>query len=98
MAGAVNELLLTPESLRKLGRRGISQNAVEQLGRNRRVMIRNVRGRRGRRQANRRLLIGCDDGGRVLTLVIDSTVDPTTWILVTGWVATATERKIWEER
>jgi hypothetical protein len=40
----------------------------------------------------RRFLIGSTDGGRVLTLVIERTVEPTTWLIVTGWIATASER------
>ncbi len=42
----------------------------------------------------RLLMIGHTDGGRVLTLVIERTVDPTTWLIVTGWSSTAAERKI----
>jgi hypothetical protein len=42
----------------------------------------------------RRFLIGSTDGGRALTLVIEQTVDPTTWLIVTGWDATAAERRI----
>jgi hypothetical protein len=34
------------------------------------------------------------DGGRVLTLVIERTRDPTTWLIVTGWGATDAERRI----
>jgi Phage integrase family len=41
-----------------------------------------------------RLLIGRTDGGRVLTLVIERTVDPTTWLIVTGWGATLAERRM----
>jgi hypothetical protein len=33
---------------------------------------------------------------RALTLVIERTVDPTTWLIVTGWSSTATERKLLE--
>jgi hypothetical protein len=42
----------------------------------------------------RRFLIGSTDGGRVLTLVIEQTVEPTTWLIVTGWNATAAERNL----
>jgi hypothetical protein len=45
-------------------------------------------------QGKRRLLVGATDGGRVLTLVIERTTDPTTWLVVTGWSATAGERKL----
>jgi hypothetical protein len=40
------------------------------------------------------MLIGQTDGGRVLALVIERTLDPTTWLIVTGWAATDRERKI----
>jgi hypothetical protein len=39
------------------------------------------------------MLIGQTDGGRVLTLVIERTLDSTTWLIVTGWPATDRERK-----
>jgi hypothetical protein len=34
----------------------------------------------------------------VLTLVIEQTLDPTTWLIITGWSATEVERKIIETR
>jgi hypothetical protein len=37
-------------------------------------------------KCQRRLLIGRTDGGRALTLVIEQTIDPTTWLIVTGWI------------
>jgi hypothetical protein len=40
------------------------------------------------------MLIGRTDGGRRLTLVIEQTIDPSIWLIVTGWRATATERTI----
>lgn len=46
----------------------------------------------------RRLLIGRTDGGRFLTLVIERTVDPAAWLIVTGWVSTQPERRIVETR
>jgi hypothetical protein len=39
-------------------------------------------------------MVGRTDGGRSLTLVIEQTVDPMTWLTVTGWEATERERKI----
>jgi len=45
-------------------------------------------------EGERLLLIGHTDGGRALTLVIERTVDPTTWLIVTGWPATERERRI----
>jgi hypothetical protein len=39
-------------------------------------------------------MIGQTDGGRCLTLVIERTREPTTWLIVTGWVCTEVERKM----
>lgn len=39
-------------------------------------------------------MIGSSDGGRVLTLVVERTMEPTTWLIVTGWDATDAERRI----
>ena len=87
----VYELLVTERALDKLGARGISSDEVGQLPRNPHVTVRNPH---GEALGRRRLLIGRTDGGRVLTLVIERTVDPTTWVLVTGWSATLAERRI----
>ncbi len=38
--------------------------------------------------------IGCTDAGRILTLVIEETIDLTTWLLITGWDSTRAERMI----
>jgi hypothetical protein len=87
----VHELLATEAALEKLGARGIAADEAGQLPRNEHVTLRNPR---GREPAKRRLLIGRTDGGRVLTLVIEDTNEPTTWVIVTGWSATEIERKI----
>lgn len=94
---AVSEMLATEVALDKLGARGISLLETEQTIWNRHVIVKNRRGAPQRRQpATRRLLIGRSDADRVLTLVIEETVDPTTWLLVTGWDSTSAERKILE--
>ncbi|MBS1890526.1 MAG: hypothetical protein JST59_04485, partial [Actinobacteria bacterium] len=76
----------------KLGARGISTADVEQIPRNRHAIVRNPRG--GGQEGERLLLIGHTDGGRALTLVIERTLDPTSWLIVTGWTATERERRI----
>jgi hypothetical protein len=48
----------------------------------------------GAGDADRRLLIGRTDGGRTLTLVIERTIEPSTWLAITGWTATGHERKM----
>ena len=93
---AVHQLLASDAALDKLGPRGITAEEAEQLPRNRHHTVRNPRepGEPGKRG----LLIGRTDRGRILTLVIERTVDPTTWLIVTGWDSTETERKILETR
>jgi len=88
----VRELLATERAVEKLGGRGISLEEAAQLPRNRHVTVRNPRDGAG--TDRRRLLVGRTDGGRVLTLVIERTVEPTTWLVVTGWSATLAERRI----
>ncbi len=88
----VRELLVTEVGLEKLGARGISAEHAAQLPRNQHVTARNPHG--GGTADTRRLLIGRTDGGRALTLVIERTIDPTTWLVVTGWNATEVERRL----
>jgi hypothetical protein len=90
MTDAVHELLITEAALHKLGARGISAQEAEQLPRNRHLSVRNPR----TGATARRLLIGHTDGGRSLTLVIEATIEPATWLIITGWVATDAERKL----
>ena len=89
MPDVVHELVATEVALAKLGVRNISADEVGQLPRNRYAILRNPHG--GGEPGTRRFLIGRTDGGRVLTLVIEQTIDPTTWLIVTGWSATERE-------
>ena len=91
MADAIAELLVTEAGIEKLGARGISVDEARQLPRNANVTVRNPH---DDRSMKRRLLIGCTDGGRALTLVIQQNTDPTTWLIVTGWEAAGRERRI----
>jgi uncharacterized DUF497 family protein len=90
----VSELVTTRVGLDKLGKRGISARDLEQIPRNAPVTVTNPPQRQGPRK--RLLLIGRTDGGRVLTLVVERTIDPTTWLVVTGWQAAERERTILE--
>lgn len=89
---AVHQLLATDVALDKLGARAISAQEAEQLPRNHHVAVRNPH--EGAWRGARLLLVGLTDGGRALTLVIERTADPTTWLIVTGWSSTVTERKL----
>ena len=93
MPDVVHELVATERALGKLGARSITADEPAQLPRNRHVVVRNPRD-----PGRRRFLIGSTDGGRVLTLVIEQTAEPTTWLIVTGWSATETERRILSRR
>lgn len=77
----------------KLAARRISTSEAEQVLRNAHVTVRNPQDEQG----TRRLLMGRTDGGRVLTFVIEATIDPTTWLLVTGWNSTEVERNLLEK-
>jgi hypothetical protein len=92
MTDVIHELIATDTARDKLGARRISTSEIAQLPRNRYATLRNPRAARG--DGERRLLVGRTDGGRTLTLVIERTIDPTTWLIVTGWTATERERKI----
>jgi hypothetical protein len=91
MADVVHELVVPEAAVSKLAARSISRFEVEQTLHNRPVIAPN---RRGPAHVARRLLIGVTDGGRPLTLVIEATLDPTTWLVITGWETTPAERKI----
>jgi hypothetical protein len=91
VADRITEVLVTEAALDKLGARNISAEAVEQLLRNDHITVRNPH---GPEPGSRRLLIGRTDGARCLTLVIEQTVEPTTWLVITGWDSTDLERKL----
>jgi hypothetical protein len=92
MPDLVYELLATELARDKLAARGITPAEVEQVPRNLQRIVRNPHGdgagqapdtdRRDRWRA------------RLDTLVIERTVEPTTWLVVTGWSATAAERNL----
>ncbi|MGD0198277.1 MAG: hypothetical protein ABSC56_10290 [Solirubrobacteraceae bacterium] len=92
MADVVHELLVTESGLEKPGARGISAEDAEQIPRSLHVAVRNSHA--GGEPGTRRLLIGVTDGGRALALVIEQTVEPSTWLIVTGWNATDVELRL----
>jgi uncharacterized DUF497 family protein len=91
MPDAITELLVTEAAIDKLGARGITTHDARQIPRNAHIVVRNPN---KTSPGKRRLLIGRTDGGRVLTLVIEQTVDPATWLIVTGWDSSPRERKL----
>jgi hypothetical protein len=95
MPDVVHELLATEAAIGKLGARTISADEAGQLARNEHVTVRNPHGEEAQ---TRRLVIGRTDGGRILTLVIERTIEPTTWLIVTGWGSTEVERNLLERQ
>ena len=89
---SVRELLMTSAAIDKLGHRGIGVAEAEQLFKNAHRIAPNPGGRSD--WPARRLLIGRTNGGRYLTLVVEETIEPTTWLIVTGWDSSESERKI----
>jgi hypothetical protein len=92
----IRELIISETATEKLGGRDISKAEAAQLSDNRYVIAPNWgRERRGVAELrSRRLMIGRIDGGRRLTLVVERTIDPTTWLVVTGWNSSKRERKM----
>lgn len=91
MTDTVSELLMADAAVEKLGARSISEEEVGQLPSNHHVIGPNPRG-----GEERRLLVGRTHGGRALTLVVERTLDSTTWAVISGWTATRRERKMLE--
>ncbi|HEY2719835.1 MAG TPA: hypothetical protein VGI52_09400 [Solirubrobacteraceae bacterium] len=91
MPDAINELLATEVAIDKLGARGIATHDARQIPRNAHVVVRNPHKASA---GKRRLLIGQTDGGRASTLVVEQTIDPTTWLIVTGWDSSSRERRL----
>ncbi|HEY3759234.1 MAG TPA: hypothetical protein VGL37_05695 [Solirubrobacteraceae bacterium] len=93
MPDAIAELLVTEAAIDKLGARSITTHDAREVPRNNHVLVRNPR---EISPGKRRLLIGHTDGARALTLVIEQTIDPTTWLIITGWNSSPRERKLLE--
>ena len=90
----VHFLLFVPETEEHMAR--ATPNELRQLLANVHVTTDNPGGPNPASGADRYLLIGRTDGGRILTVVIEATLDPTTWLPVTAWDADPAERRILE--
>lgn len=90
----VRFLLFVPETVEHMAR--ATPNEVRQLLANPHITTDNPPGPNSASRGERRLLIGCTNGGRFLTVVIEATLDPTTWLPVTAWDSDSAERKILE--
>ncbi|MBB4661787.1 DUF4258 domain-containing protein [Conexibacter arvalis] len=91
MPDAIVELLATEAAISKLGARDITTDEARQLPRNAHTIVRNPR---EEPPGKRRIVVGRTNGGRALTLVVERTIDPTTWLIVTGWESSPRERRL----
>lgn len=89
----VAALILDEHNLAEIGRHRASKAEVEQVVANRHITAPNPRGEPGSI-----LLIGETDGGRVLTVPLVSTDDPTTWRPATPFDASRHQRTIFRRR
>jgi hypothetical protein len=87
----INVLLIEEAAVEKLGARHISDGEARQLLRNDNTIGPNPRG-----GEERRLLVGRTDGDRSLTLVVERTLEPSTWLVITGWNSTKGQRTMLE--
>ncbi|MGH2866994.1 MAG: hypothetical protein ACRDNK_05420 [Solirubrobacteraceae bacterium] len=90
MRTLISELVFTLTAISKLAARGISTDEVLDLPWNRYRVVPNPHGP----DPERRFLIGQTNAGRVLTVVIAPTDEATTWLVITGWEATLTQRRL----
>ena len=90
MRTLITELIFTLTAVSKLEKRGISTAEVRDIPWNRYRVVANPHGP----DPDRRFLIGQSNAGRLLTIVIAPTDEPTTWLVITGWEATTAQRKL----
>src|SRR5690348_5387672 len=89
----VSDLIFDEHNEREMARHGVTWDEVEQVRENRDVILRNPRGEHGSV-----LLVGETDGGRLLTVPLAPTVDPTAWRPATAFDAGRHHRALFDRR
>jgi len=89
----VADLIFDEHNEREMARHGVVRYDVEQIQWNRNVVVPNRRGEPGSV-----LLIGETDGGRLLTVPLAPTDDPTTWRPATAFDADRHQRWLFDRR
>lgn len=87
------ELITDEHNLTEMARHGVTRWEVGQLIWNRHVIAENPRG-----EAGSVLLIGETNGGRLLTVPLAPTDDPTTWRPATAYDASRHHRSLFDRR
>jgi hypothetical protein len=89
----IADLIFDDHNEREMARHGVVRYEVEQLMSNRNRVLRNPRG-----EAGSILLVGETDGGRLLTVPLAPTDDPTTWRPATAFDAGRHHRTLFDRR
>lgn len=89
----VAALIVDEHNAWEMGRHGVTEDEIKQLPWNRNVAFRNPRG-----ESDSLLLIGETDGGRLLTVPLAPTDDPTTWRPATAFDASPHHRALFDRR
>ena len=89
----VAELIFDDHNEREMARHGIVRYDVDEIVWNRHVVSANPRG-----EAGGLLLIGEMNGGRLLTVPLAPTDDPTTWRPATAFDASGYHRSLFDRR
>ncbi|MGN6190395.1 MAG: hypothetical protein ACTHOE_16005 [Conexibacter sp.] len=89
----IADLIFDEHNQREMSRHGVARFEVEQLLSNRNRVLRNPRGETGSI-----LLVGETDGGRLLTVPLAPTDDPTTWRPATAFDAGRHHRALFDRR
>lgn len=90
---AVADLITDEHNLAEMARHGVTRHEVDQLVGNRHVISKNTRG-----ELDSVLLTGETDGGRLLTVPLAPTDDPTTWRPATAFDASPHQRSLFDRR
>jgi len=89
----VAELIFDEHNVAEMARHGVTRRDVDQLSWNRSIIAENPRGETGSV-----LLIGETNGGRLLTVPLAPTDDPTTWRPATAYDASRHHRALFDRR
>ena len=89
----VAELIFDEHNVAEMARHGVTRWEVDDLPWNRQIVTQNSRG-----EAGGILLIGETDGGRLLTVPLAPTDDPTTWRPATAFDASRHHRSLFDRR
>jgi len=89
----IDSLHFDDDNLDKLWHRGISAKRADAVLRGSPIFLKNKKGRRGAYK-----MVGPDDGGAMVTIVVAPTTEPGCWYPITGWESTKDEEGKWRRQ